>query len=93
MSFGFFYYLFYCYFIFIYFIFYSSNRLLIRLIRISNNDKKDNNTVILDGHVFVENASQLVNINGIVLFVDLLQSLLKMMLKKMVYLNCFKKGI
>jgi hypothetical protein len=33
------------------------------------------NSVNLDGHVFVENAGQLVNVDGIVLFVNLLQSL------------------
>lgn len=33
------------------------------------------NNVNLDGHVFVENAGQLVNVDGIVLFVNLLQSL------------------
>jgi hypothetical protein len=33
------------------------------------------NSVNLDGHVFVENAGQLINVDGIVLFVNLLQSL------------------
>ncbi len=39
------------------------------------NAKKMNLVNLLDGHVFVENAGQLVNVDGIVLFVNLLQSL------------------